>query len=228
MPSEDVEAGLVIKTDPQRTEVVEENAKITVYVSSGKSIQNVSVPSVVGMKKEDAEKQLKDKKLVPEFKEATITTEDKYYPVGYVFKQEPDSGSSQIPEGSTVTVYVSSGVSLDITVDLLEKDKCPVSTYYVSLWESDSMVAESNKIDSSKTEYTFKSVASKSETVKYTLKITTDKDTYYAYKEFTMNFKTGRPTGEKTIYDYLEMESDNSSSGSNSPDTGSGSSPTER
>ncbi len=232
MPSEDVEAGLVIKTDPQRTEVVEENAKITVYVSSGKSIKNVSVPSVVGMKKEDAEKELKDKKLVPEIKEATITTEDKYYPVGYVFKQEPDSGSSQIPEGSTVTVYVSSGVSLDITVDLLEKDKCPVSTYYVSLWDSNGMVAESNKIDSSKTEYTFKSVASKSETVKYTLKITTDKNTYYAYKEFTMNFKTGRPTGEKTIYDYLEMESDNSSSssssGSNSSDTDGGSSPSER
>lgn len=222
MPSEDVEAGLVIKTDPQRTEVVEENAKITVYVSSGKSIQNVSVPSVVGMKQEDAEKELKEKKLVPEVKEITITAEDKYYPVGYVVKQEPDTGSSQIPEGSAVTIYVSNGVKLDVTVDLLGKDICPVSTYRVSLWDSNGMVAESNKIDSSRTEYTFKSIASKSETVKYTVKITTNQVDYYAYMEFTMNFKTGRPTGEKTIYDYLEMEnedSDNSGTESNTSGT---------
>lgn len=219
MPSEDVEAGLVIKTDPQRTEVVEENAKITVYVSSGKSIQNVSVPSVVGMKQADAEKELKDKKLVPEVKEITITSEDKYYPVGYVVKQEPDTGSSQIPEGSTVTIYVSNGVKLDVTVDLLEEDICPVSTYYVSLWDSNGMVAESNKIDSSRTEYTFKSISSKSETVKYTVKITTDKDKYFAYLEFTMNFKTGRPTGEKTIYDYLEMDTDDSENVGTSDDT---------
>lgn len=219
MPSEDVEAGLVIKTDPQRTEVVEENAKITVYVSSGKSIQNVSVPSVVGMKQADAEKELKDKKLVPEVKEITITSEDKYYPVGYVVKQEPDTGSSQIPEGSTVTIYVSNGVKLDVTVDLLEEDICPVSTYYVSLWDSNGMVAESNKIDSSRTEYTFKSISSKSETVKYTVKITTDKDKYFAYLEFTMNFKTGRPTGEKTIYDYLKMDTDDSENVGTSDDT---------
>lgn len=219
MPSEDVEAGLVIKTDPQRTEVVEENAKITVYVSSGKSIQNVSVPSVVGMKQADAEKELKDKKLVPEVKEITITSEDKYYPVGYVVKQEPDTGSSQIPEGSTVTIYVSNGVKLDVTVDLLEEDICPVSTYYVSLWDSNGMVAESNKIDSSRTEYTFKSISSKSETVKYTVKITTDKDKYFAYLEFTMNFKTGRPTGEKTIYDYLEMDTNDSENVGTSDDT---------
>lgn len=223
MPSEDVEKGLVIKTDPQRTEVVEENAKITVYVSSGESIQNVPVPSVVGMKKEDAEKELKDKKLVPEVKEMTITSEDKYYPVGYVVKQEPDTGSSQIPEGSTVTIYVSDGISLDITVDLLGKDKCPVNTYYVSLWDSNGMVAESNKIDSSKTEYTFKSIASKSETVKYTLKITTNQKDYYAYSEFTMNFKTGRPTGSKAIYDYLEMETDESQSSSSSTNSDSSS-----
>ena len=216
MPSEDIEKGLVIKTDPQRTEVVEENAKITVYVSSGKSIQNVAVPSVVGMKQADAEKELKDKKLVPEVKEITITAEDKYYPVGYVVKQEPDTGSSQIPEGSAVTIYVSNGVKLDVTVDLLEKDICPVSTYRVSLWDSNGMVAESNKIDSSRTEYTFKSIASKSETVKYTVKITTNQVDYYAYMEFTMNFKTGRPTGEKTIYDYLEMETDDSDSSTGS------------
>ena len=223
IPSEDIEKGLVVKTDPQRTEVVEENAKITVYVSSGKSIQNVSVPSVVGMKKEDAEKQLKDKKLVAEVKETTITAEDKYYPVGYVVKQEPDTGSSQIPEGSTVVIYVSNGVSLDVTVDLLDKDDCPVSTYRVSLWDSeDNMIAESNKINSSKTEYTFKSITSKSKTAKYTVKITTNQVDYFGYLEFTMNFDTGRQSGERNLYEYLQIESDESSGDTDSSDGGTG------
>ena len=39
-----------------------------------------------------------------------------------------------------------------------------------------------------------------------------------------MNFKTGRPTGSKTIYDYLEMETDDIGTGSSSTDSGSGSS----
>ena len=86
MPSDDVEAGKVIKTDPQRTEVVGDNLDIKVYVSSGKSLKNVSVPSVVGMKQADAEKELKDKNLVASVKEKLITADDKYYPVGYVVK----------------------------------------------------------------------------------------------------------------------------------------------
>ena len=96
MPSDDVEAGKVIKTDPQRTEVVGDNLDIKVYVSSGKSLKNVSVPSVVGMKQADAEKELKDKNLVASVKEKLITADDKYYPVGYVVKQEPDTGLSLI------------------------------------------------------------------------------------------------------------------------------------
>ena len=56
MPSEDVEAGLVVKTEPQRTQVVSENETITIYISSGKPTKNVDVPDVVGLSKEDAEK----------------------------------------------------------------------------------------------------------------------------------------------------------------------------
>ena len=39
--SEDVEKGLVIRTEPQRTEVVPERAKITVYISAGKPTKDV-------------------------------------------------------------------------------------------------------------------------------------------------------------------------------------------
>lgn len=232
MPSEDVEAGLVIKTDPQRTEVVEENAKITIYVSSGKSIQNVSVPSVVGMKKEDAEKELKDKKLVPEVKEMTITTEDKYYPVGYVVKQEPDTGSSQIPEGSTVTIYVSNGSSMDIAVNLpkIPSGKEINGDYSLSLYDEDGkMVAEGSMVSSNTTSYTFKNIVSTSETVIYTVKIKNAGSKKLDMCSISANFNTGtcKKVGEFSEWENLltpslDMDLDNPGSG-NTENNNSGS-----
>ena len=225
MPSDDVEAGKVIKTDPQRTEVVGDNLDIKVYVSSGKSLKNVSVPSVVGMKQADAEKELKDKNLVASVKEKLITADDKYYPVGYVVKQEPDTGSAQIPEGSTVTIYVSSGVSLDITVDL--PSDCQVSNYYVSLWENNAnMTAESKKLNTSGLrEYTFQGISSKQESATYTVKISTDQKDYYRVAQITVNFKTGRVTVGREYTDYKALnDKDTSSDSSGSSGTTGGNS----
>ena len=224
MPSEDVEEGKVIKTEPQRTQVVGENLDIKIYVSSGKSLKNVSVPSVVGMKQADAEKELKDKNLVASVKERLITSDDKYYPIGYVVKQEPDTGSSEIPEGSTVTIYVSTGVSLDVTVDL--PSDCKVSNYYVSLWENNAnMSAESKKLNANGLrEYTFQGVSSKQETVKYTVKISTDQKDYYKVSQITVNFKTGRVSVEREYNDYTALDDTKSSSstgGSSSDNSGS-------
>ena len=212
MPSDDVEAGKVIKTDPQRTEVVGDNLDIKVYVSSGKSLKNVSVPSVVGMKQADAEKELKDKNLVASVKEKLITADDKYYPVGYVVKQEPDTGSAQIPEGSTVTIYVSSGVSLDVTVDL--PSDCQASNYYVSLWENNAnMTAESKKLNTSGLrEYTFQGISSKQESATYTVKISTDQKDYYRVAQITVNFKTGRVTVGREYTDYKALNDKDTSS----------------
>lgn len=225
MPSDDVEEGKVIKTEPQRTQVVGENLDIKIYVSSGKSLKNVSVPSVVGMKQADAEKELKEKNLVASVKEKLITSEDKYYPIGYVVKQEPDTGSSEIPEGSTVTIYVSTGVSLDVVVDL--PSDCKVSNYYVSLWENNAnMAAESKKLNANGLrEYTFQGVSSKQETVKYTVKISTDQKDYYRVSQITVNFKTGRVSVEREYNDYTALDDTKSSSstGGSSSDNSSSS-----
>lgn len=233
MPSEDVEAGLVIKTDPQRTEVVEENAKITVYVSSGKSIKNVSVPSVVGMKKEDAEKELKDKKLVPEIKEAAITTEDKYYPAGYVFKQEPDTGSSQIPEGSTVTIYISKGSSMNITVSLpdIPKGKILKEDYSLSLYdESGKLVAEGSTVSYDTKSYTFENIISQNETENYTVWIKCKSSSKQKMCTIGVNFKSRKYNVVGTFEDWkdilipnLDKDSDNSSGSGNTGSNNSGS-----
>ncbi len=236
MPSEDVEKGIVIKTEPQRTQVVEENAKITVYVSSGKSIQDVSVPSVVRMKKEDAEKELKDKKLVPEVKEMTITAEDKYCPVGYVVKQEPDIGSSKIPEGSTVTIYVSTGSSMNITVDLpnIPSGKEINGDYSLSLYDEEGkMVAEGSMVSSNTKSYTFKNIVSTSESVIYTVKIKTANSKKLDMCSISANFKTGKcnKVGEFSKWEELlipstdmSLEASNSNSSSGSSSTSSTSS----
>lgn len=222
MPSEDVEEGKVIKTEPQRTQVVGENLDIKIYVSSGKSLKNVSVPSVVGMKQADAEKELKDKNLVASVKERLITSDDKYYPIGYVVKQEPDTGSSEIPEGSTVTIYVSTGVSLDVTVDL--PSDCKVSNYFVSLWENDAnMAAESQKLNASDLrEYTFQGVSSKQESANYTVKISVDQKNYYRVSDITVNFKTSRVNTKKDYKEYKNLEDQSHSNPAGTPNDNAG------
>ena len=171
----------------------------------------------------DAEKELKDKNLVASVKEKLITADDKYYPVGYVVKQEPDTGSAQIPEGSTVTIYVSSGVSLDVTVDL--PSDCQASNYYVSLWENNAnMTAESKKLNTSGLrEYTFQGISSKQESVTYTVKISTDQKDYYRVAQITVNFKTGRVTVGREYTDYKALnDKDTSSDSSGSSGTTGG------
>ena len=222
MPSDDVEEGKVIKTEPQRTQVVGENLDIKIYVSSGKSLKNVSVPSVVGMKQADAEKELKEKNLVASVKEKLITSDDKYYPIGYVVKQEPDTGSSEIPEGSTVTIYVSTGVSLDVVVDL--PSDCKVSNYYVSLWENNAnMAAESKKLNANGLrEYTFQGISSKQESVDYTVKISVDQKIYYNVSDITVNFKTGRINTKKDYKEYKNLEDQTPSNPTGTPNDNSG------
>ena len=228
MPSEDVEAGLVIRTDPQRTEVVAENAEITVYVSSGKEIENVSVPSVVGMTQEAAEKQLRDRNLIPKVEETTLTIDDKYYPVGYVVRQSPDTGSSQIPEGSEVTIYVSNGVSLDIEIDMPNDPEHPleVSTCYVSLWKDGVMVKESPKLSADEaSKYIFENITSADETAEFTVKIRSDESTDKESKDYIkirVSFKTGRYDIIGSYFYYTELIPDGSGNTDSSDDNTSG------
>ena len=212
MPSEDVEKGLIIKTSPQRTEVVEENAKITIYVSSGKTIENVNAPSVTTMKQADAEKLLKDKKLIAEVEEVYYSkgSNYEYAPVGYVIKQEPASGSS-IAEGSTVKIYVNKGFSANITVNLTSDLK--LEQYYVSLWADGVAVAESKMLDATQlSKYTFENVTSKRDSGTYTVKIRSASSNALDYQVITVDFKEGTAKRVGSYDDYKKLDADTSSS----------------
>ncbi len=190
--SEDVEKGKVIKTEPQRTTVVNEGEKITVYVSSGKPTKNVTIPDVLGSKKEDAEKKLTANDLSVVVKEEKITMDDKYYPLGRVFKQEPAASSTEVPEGTAVTIYVCSGYTYDLEVENLPTD-FESETYYVSLWENG--VAVSNQkvqINSKeKTKYTFKGLTTTEENAKLAVKISADDKTYYEIYTVEVDIEKG-------------------------------------
>lgn len=217
-PSEDVEKGKVIKTNPQRTEVVAEGAEIKVYVSSGKPTKNVTIPDVVGMTKDDAIKQLEKQGLVVKTVDTQITSDDKYYPVNYITKQEPAQSSAQVPEGTEVVLYVCTGYKFSIEVDLVVDFES--RDYYLTLWENGTLVNEGAKVDStSKSSYTFKDIVSKNVNINYVVKISSEKDgkAYDLYK-VTVDNKSGRvktefiEPAEYPLYDATINGSDNSGS----------------
>ncbi len=105
---DDVEKGLVVRTEPARATVVAEKSEIVVYVSTGKENKEIKIPNVVGMSEADAKREIENAKLKISTQTRDVSVDEKYYPKDCVISQEPGSGSSA-PEGSSVTVYISSG-----------------------------------------------------------------------------------------------------------------------
>lgn len=223
LASDDVKAGLVVKTDPARTTVVEEGAEITVYISSGPAIKYVDVPNVVGLKQDDAKSDIEAKKLVADIKTKDLSGDGKYYPEGYVISQEPSSGSTaQVPEGTAVIIYVSTGKYVyDLTVTLPDDFKYPQSK--VTLWENGVMKNQSETLDiNTAGKYTFKnllySASSASDTkVTYIVRLTDDKGNDVDYQKIVVNVTTGKYDISR-VYSYPTKTSDTQSGNSSVSD----------
>jgi serine/threonine-protein kinase len=91
--------GQVVRTDP-KPGVIPPNTVVTLFVSTG----NVKVPNVVGMTCNGAEQALAASSL---HGSCTNTSSDTV-PAGQVISQSPGAGA-QAPQGSTVSLQVSSG-----------------------------------------------------------------------------------------------------------------------
>ena len=222
MPSDDVEAGKVIKTDPQRTEVVGDNLDIKVYVSSGKSLKNVSVPSVVSMKQADAEKLLKEKKLISVVEEVNYSKNSgyEYAPIGYVIKQEP-SGDTSIVEGSTIKIYVNKGFSANVTVTLPKRSEFKLEQYYISLWNDTEMLSEKS-IDATKlSKYTFENITSSRDIGTYTIQIRAlSGDAGKDYQKIKIDYKDGTFEVISNSEEYKKWVSDSDNPNNNTGTTG--------
>ncbi len=206
MASEDYEEGLVIRTEPLATTVVAEGETITIFVSTGKANKNVDVPNVVGEPKEQAKEKLEELGLTVIEQEVHLSATDKYQPKGYVLKQDPQGGSKKVPEGSTVTIYVSSGLyESDVTIDLPASFSETVCS--VSLWLNGKAIKTSENIDLTMVNsYTFKDITSENRTENYKVMIKGENSASQDYLDINVDF-TKQNGGVTVTYEHtLESE----------------------
>ncbi len=192
-----VEAGLVVKTDPIPTTVVDlsKDPNITIYISAGKAAKMVEVPDVIGLSKEDAIAFLEKKGLVVATETRDLSSTEKFYEKGCVVAQNPESSSSaKVPEGTTVTIYISSGVvnyTYDATVQIRDDFVNYCSNGYVSIWLNGEMIKESGKLDfNTISEYTFKKLKGTTKDLKFVVKVRFDDDSnkkYYDYATISVD-----------------------------------------
>ena len=105
--SEDVRAGLAIRTVPRAGEEVLRGTRITLFVSEGP--EQVAVPGVVGLLSETAESELRAAGLA-----VAVQEQESEETEGTVIDQSP-GGGAQVDVGATVTITVSTGIE---TVDV--------------------------------------------------------------------------------------------------------------
>src|SRR3954447_17920598 len=101
VPSDKVEEGVVIHSEPGGGESAANGSEVKLVVSSGP--QQVKVPVLVGSQRSVAVQRIRGRGLVP-----AIAEEESSRPAGEVISQSPDAGE-QLSRGSTVSIVVSSG-----------------------------------------------------------------------------------------------------------------------
>lgn len=99
--SAQVEAGLVIKSDPSGGTTATRGSVVTLTVSKGPKL--AKVPVLVGSDRAVAVQQIRGRGLVPE-----VTEEESSAAAGEVIRQAPSAGS-ELPRGSSVSIVVSKG-----------------------------------------------------------------------------------------------------------------------
>ena len=215
--SDEFDEGLVIRTEPQRSTIVPEGATITVYVSSGKPEVSVAVPNVIGEPLAQAKQRLEDVKLKVEVENVNLSPADKFQPKDYVLRQDPQGGSKEIPEGSTVTVYVSSGLyETDIEISLPEV--FPENVCSVSLWLNGKNLKTSESINLKQvSKYTFKDITSSSDSASFTVMIKGENGSSQEYQTIYVDFRA-----EKNNVTVLTTETFESTSTDNSDITADG------
>ncbi|MDO4608522.1 MAG: Stk1 family PASTA domain-containing Ser/Thr kinase [Clostridia bacterium] len=190
---DNVEAGLVVKTDPIPTTVVDLSVdpNITIYVSAGKATKMVEVPDVIGLSKDDAISFLEKKGLLVATETRDLSQNEKFYEKGCVVAQNPEhSSSTKVPEGTKVTLYISTGVvnyTYNPTVEIRDDfiDYC--NNGYVSIWLNGEMIKESGKLDfNTISRYTFQKIKGTSKNIKYTVKVRFDDDTKKRYYDYAV------------------------------------------
>ncbi len=187
--SDEVDEGLVIRTEPQRSTIVPEGATIKVFVSTGKPEISVDVPNVIGEPIAQAKERIEDANLKVAVENVNLTPADSKQPKDYVLRQDPQGASKKIPEGSTVTIYVSSGLyETDIEISL--PDVFPEDVCSVSLWLNGKNIKTSENINLRQvSKYTFNDITSSYENENFTVMIKGENGSSQEYQTISVNFR---------------------------------------
>ncbi len=124
---EEVDKGLVIKTDPEAGETVKEAAKITIYISSGK--EKVELSNYVGRSYDDvlqllANDQFKDIKKIEKYDDSGP---------GTILSQNPPEGEKVVPEDTVLEFEVSKGPEAIVLKDLTQYSLKGAQDYAASM-----------------------------------------------------------------------------------------------
>ncbi len=111
LASEEVRAGLALRTVPSAGTEVERGERIQLFISSGPEL--VAVPGVIGLSRDSAESQISAAGLVPGVQE-----QESEEPEGEVIGQDPGAGA-ELRLGSTVTITVSTGIEQVVVPDVV-------------------------------------------------------------------------------------------------------------
>ncbi len=99
--SDQVEAGLVIRSDPPGGTTATRGSTVVLTISKGQKL--AKVPVLVGTQRSVAVQQIRGRGLTP-----SVEEEESARPAGEVIRQSPSAGS-ELPRGSTVSIVVSKG-----------------------------------------------------------------------------------------------------------------------
>jgi serine/threonine-protein kinase len=113
--SEEVESGLVIKSDPRGGTTATRGSVVTLTVSQGPRL--AKVPVLVGTTRSLAVQQIRGRGLVP-----SVSEEQSGKPQGEVIRQAPSAGS-ELPRGSGVSIVVSMGEKKSKVPNVIGKER---------------------------------------------------------------------------------------------------------
>lgn len=99
--------GNVIRQSIAEGSSVEATTEVKLVISKG--VEQVKIPTVLGIDYQDAEKILTDK----EFKVIRVLENNSQTPVGQVFKQEP-MGNGLLKKGEVIRLYISKGIKEEL------------------------------------------------------------------------------------------------------------------
>ena len=96
----------MIRTDPEKGQVLTEGQTVKLFISKGPEIRNCPMPNVVGQRLETARTIINNQKpvlVIKEVEETSNTVQE-----GYIIRTEPASNEN-VKTGDTITLYVSTG-----------------------------------------------------------------------------------------------------------------------